>query len=44
MLESILKDKEEMNIHVMRCVSMLIYDSNENGDNMKVWDELWDKS
>lgn len=34
MLESTLKDKEEMNIHVMRWVIMLIYYANENGDNM----------
>ena len=34
MLESTLKDKEEMNIHVMMWVIMLIYDANENSDNM----------
>ena len=34
MLESTLKDKEEKNIHVMRWAIMLIYDANENGDNM----------
>ena len=34
MLESTLKDKEEMNIHVMRWVIMFIYDANENGDNI----------
>ena len=45
MLESTLKDKEEMNIHVMRWVIMLIYDDNENGDkNIRGLDEWWDKS
>ena len=34
MLESTLEDKQEMNIHVMRWVIMLIYDTNESGDNM----------
>ena len=34
MLESTLVDKEEMNIHVMRSVIILIDDANENGDNM----------
>ena len=34
MLESTLEDKEEMNIPVMRWVIMLIYDANENSDNM----------
>ena len=44
-IESTLKDKEEMNIHVMRWVIMLIYDDNENGDkNIRGLDEWWDKS
>ena len=34
MLESTLKDKEEMNIHVIMWVIMVIYDANKNGDNM----------
>ena len=34
MLESTLEDKEEMNNHVPRWVIMLIYDANENGENM----------
>ena len=37
MLELTLKYKEEMNIHVMMLVIMLIYDANENGDNMIRW-------
>ena len=45
MLESILEDKEEMYIHVMRWVNMSIYDSNKNGDNMiSGKDEWWNKS
>ena len=35
MFESTLKDKEEMNIHLMRWVIMLIYDANENGQRDK---------
>ena len=34
MLESTLKDKEEMDIHLMMWVIMLIDDAKENGDNM----------
>ena len=34
MIETTLKDKEEMNIHVIRWVIMLYYDANENSDNM----------
>ena len=34
MLESTLEEKEEMKIHVMRLVIMLIYDANEIGDNI----------
>ena len=33
MLKSTLEDKEEMNIHVMKWVIMLIYDANENDEN-----------
>ena len=45
MLESTLKDKEEINNHVMRWAIMLIYDANENGDNMiRDYDEWWEKS
>ena len=32
MLESTLKDKEEMKIHVMWRVIMLIYNDNDNGE------------
>ena len=34
MLNSTLEDKDEMNIHVMRWVIILIYNAKENGDNM----------
>ena len=34
MLEWTLEGKEEMNIHVITWLIMLIYDANENGDNM----------
>ena len=45
MLESKLEDKEEMNIHVMRWIIMLIHDYHENDDKMiRSLDEWWDKS